>query len=122
MNHFETALVLRPNEDGSRWMNDAEFVYFSDTYGEIKVPKGFECDLNSLPRLAWIVSPKTDYPRSGLVHDWLYRGRKVPRSVADAVYREALQVEGLGRVRAFTRWAALRAFGWYAYNSDTDSM
>lgn len=118
MNHFETALVLRPSDDGRQWTTDAEFVYYSDKYGEIRVPKGFTCDLNSLPRLAWIVSPKTDYPRSGLVHDWLYRGRKRPQKEADAIYREALQAEGLSATRAYTRWLALRVFGRFAYNSD----
>jgi hypothetical protein len=115
MNHFETALVLVPQGQGRTWVLDAPLVYHSDRYGTIEVPTGFECDLNSIPRLGWSIAPKTDYPQAGVVHDWLYRGKLRPRGECDAIYREILVETGCPRWRAWGRWLALRAFGWNAY-------
>jgi len=115
VNHFESALILIPQGTGRTWVLEAPLVYWSDRFGEIVVPAGFECDLNSIPRLGWVISPKTDYPQAGVIHDWLYRS-KAGRGVADAVYREALVACGCPEWRAYGRWLALRAFGWGAYD------
>jgi hypothetical protein len=118
---FLSPLMMTPVEGqhGRLWIIDAPLAYRSEVVKQtLVVPAGFICDLNSMPRLAWIVSPKTDYPEAGTVHDFLYFYKSVPRATADAVYREALGVLGMGRVRRTFRWAALRAFGWHAYNSE----
>ena len=114
-NHFESALILVPQGRGRTWVLSTPLVYYSVKFGEIVVPTGFECDLSSIPRFAWAIAPKTDYPQAGVTHDWLYRGRLMPRADCDAVYREALIVCGSSAWRAWFRWAVLRLFGWSAY-------
>lgn len=114
---FTSRLAMEPLDRGRRWKLCEPLRYDSDLAGEIVVPAGFECDLNSLPRLAWIVAPKTDYPEAGVVHDWGYRG-EMSRDMADAVYREALIALGAGRARAGFRYVALRLFGRFAYDGE----
>jgi hypothetical protein len=84
--------------------------------GIVKIPGGFVCDLNSMPRFLWWASTPTDYPEAGAVHDFLY-DQQVPRDIADDVYLELLIASGMGGARAKTRHKALRLFGWSAYRS-----
>lgn len=119
---FLTPLRLEPVGRGRQWRVARTLVYRSCvedergiTIGRISVPCGFVCDLNSLPRMVWWISPKTDYPAAGVVHDWLYRTGAVPRQIADQVYREALGVCGAGAVRRTVRFWAVRLFGGGAY-------
>lgn len=112
---FLSPLRLLPQERGRRWQLVTALVYRSDIAGWIIVPKDFVCDLNSLPRFLWWLSPKTDYPEAGAVHDYLYATGDVSRAMADAVYREALLQLGAGRVRSAIRYWALRVFGCWAY-------
>jgi hypothetical protein len=113
---FLTKLEVTPLP-GRLWLVDEDFVYYSRLLGTtITVPEGFICDLNSIPRPFWIFSPPSDYPEAGTVHDFLYRYKEVPRSQADAVYREALGVLGAGKVRQFIRYWGLRIGGSSAYN------
>jgi hypothetical protein len=119
MSKFLDRLYLEPLDRGRRWRLERRFRYYSAHLGKlVTVPAGFECDLNSMPRLAWIVAPKTDYPEAGVVHDFLYRygdSMNLTRGDADAVYREALKLLGMTDFRAGLRWSALRMFGWAAY-------
>lgn len=94
----------------------------------IVVPRGFKCDLASIPRLLWFVaSPTGPLMLPGIVHDYAYRyarlrvvGRRdlpVTRQQADE-YFHAISVRVNGcRVISFCAWLSLRAFGWYAWNA-----
>jgi hypothetical protein len=97
---------------------DVQTVAAVDLYtdGIVKIPAGFICDLNSMPRFLWWASTPTDYPEAGAVHDFLY-DQQVPRDVADQVYREVLVASGMGAFRASARYRALRIFGGAAYRS-----
>jgi hypothetical protein len=103
---------------GRRWRLARALVYQSVVANaRLYVPRGFECDGNSLPRLAWLVALPTDYAEAGMVHDWLYRQYGYSRQLADRVYREALQVLGMGWWRRNLRYCALRMAGWWAYRT-----
>ncbi len=106
-------LALVPLSD-RRWRLDRDFIVITKVAGLILVPKGFICDLNSMPRFLWWASTPTDYPEAGVVHDWLYHVQ-APRAAADAVYRELLLTLGMSSARAQSRYLALRSFGWAAY-------
>ena len=118
MAKFLTPLVMGPVDNGRRWRIQSPLVYVSDVkgVGKVCVRAGFVCDLNSMPRLAWIVAPKTDYPEAGVVHDWLYKRTPATQAQADAVYREALQVLGMGKSRSGFRYYALRVFGRFSFH------
>jgi hypothetical protein len=82
--------------------------------GIVKVPSGFVCDLNSMPRFLWWASTPTDYPEAGATHDFLY-DQQVPQKVADDVYLEILLALGMPTIRAKARHRTLRLVGFVAY-------
>ncbi len=118
---FLTGLQMTPLLGGDRmWLIDEDLVYYSEIFaGNIVVPTGFVCDLNSIPRPFWVFSPPTDFPHAGIVHDFLYRFNLVPRAKADAIYREALEACGAGSTRRFIRYWGLRLGGSRAYKKHT---
>lgn len=137
---FQNKIVISPLDNvGRLWILQAPLVYQTRYKGRdliLEVPVYFVCDLNSMPRLTWIIAPKTDYPAAGALHDFLYRfGKhgiratlvdksgnrtivtlKISRRWADRIYRESLISLGMWRPRAHARWLGLRLFGWTAYN------
>jgi hypothetical protein len=57
----------------------------------ITIPKGFETDLASIPRLFWrIFPPLGKYNRAALIHDYLYSILECSSFLADTVFREAM--------------------------------
>lgn len=54
---------------------------------EIYIPKGFKCDLSSVPQILWcILPPNGDFEMSWLIHDYLYataKTNKYTRAFAD---------------------------------------
>ena len=99
MARFVTALVTELGSEGAVVGSGSPLIYESDLVGRIDVPAGFVCDLNSIPQPLWFVSPPSDYPEAGVVHDYLYATGSLPRRTADTLYREALGVLGSGWVR-----------------------
>jgi hypothetical protein len=114
---FKTSITISPVDGQGRfWRVERTLVFHSALLGRtLTVKRGFICDLNSMPRLSWIVSPKTDYPAAGALHDWGYRDRHLTQLEADGVYREALIVLGMSTARANGRYYALRTFGHFSY-------
>ena len=111
----------------------------------IEVPAGFESDLASIPRrlritwlprcvlrwcpawLRWIgrvgiplwaiFPPTGKYNPAAWLHDWLYsRDGNTSRVVADAIFDEAMKLEGV-RWRRPVMSLAVRLFGGGAYHS-----
>lgn len=115
MNRFLSDLDLIPQGKGRLWVLDSSLRYHSDRHGDFEIPRGFECDLSSIPLGGLGFARPTDWPQAGVLHDWLYRTGCVERGVADDLYREALIACGCSSWVARTRWLALRAFGWHAY-------
>ena len=96
----------------------------------IHVPKGWQTDLASVPRLGWLFISPTDLGGVGppLIHDLIYqlRGRlveggfstpptKFTRRAADRVFREAMRTYGVGRFKRRVAWAGVRLFGWFPW-------
>ena len=87
---------------------------------KITVPKHFETDFSSIPRLArsFFLWSKVDV--AGVVHDfqyWCPEECKNSRKHADSIWCE---VAGAGkhsanRFQRYLGWIGLRWFGWYAY-------
>jgi hypothetical protein len=115
MSRFVTALqmVAADNTDDGKWILTAPLIYQSDVAARtIIVPKGFQTDLASVPRLPVIYLLTGDTAsQAAAVHDYLYSTHEVPRDVADAVLREASAVIGVPAWRRWTMWAGVRMFG-----------
>ena len=117
MSHFTTPLRVWKRPD-QRWELIDELIYQSDRVGLITVPKGFDTDYASVPRLPlmfWFLGDRGH--SAAVVHDYLYRTAEVARSQADAVFEEALEAEG--EMSWFGRqamWLGVRVGGWAAYD------
>lgn len=119
---FHSKLVMTPIEGQRMWILQESLIYESAVLGGlIEVPAGFVCDLNSIPRIFWWVSPPTDYPEAGVIHDFGYRYKLFPRKLVDDIYREALQVTHAGPVRRFLRYWGVRLGGRRAYRQPIET-
>lgn len=107
------------DEQSGTWALDSPLVYFSEIIGgRITVPKGFETDLSSVPRLPFIYLLYANRGcKAAVVHDYLYRTGSAIRSVCDAVFREALIADGESLLVAWAMWAGVRIGGIFAYKN-----
>jgi hypothetical protein len=112
---FHTKLQAEKQNGGWRLITSLRYVS-ALTPGWIVVPPGFETDFASVPRLplAYLVAGNTAHAPA-VVHDYLYRMSTVSRQLADAIFYEAMVVDGVSRWRAYLMWAAVRAFGAGSY-------
>lgn len=118
MGMFKTPLDLVLVEEAGTWTNarwvlDSDFVYSSDVLRDfVVVPKGFETDLASVPRLpvVWLLAGGRG-DRASVIHDYLYRETKTSKAEADAVFYEALIDSGTSRWRAWLMYQAVVWFG-----------
>lgn len=101
--------------DGESWRLLSDFsaaIQTDEGARVLTVPKGFETDLASVPRLPGMFLLFGGRARKAAVlHDWLYHEHEGEREVADAVFFKAMaHDEGL-----FTRvamWLGVRVGGW----------
>jgi hypothetical protein len=134
LGHFEGELYLRyvpmPRRrwwlrwlpQRRRWIVDRPFRWCGPASDPVcyEVPAGFETDFASIPfLLLLLLGPMngwvSDYGRSALIHDLLYRTGLVSRPRADATFYTAMVSEWVLWPTRFTMWAAVRCFGWTAY-------
>lgn len=120
----ESDWIITRDEVAGVWRTARLFeVKLPGSVGIVRVPKGFESDLASVPRLLWpligshelsIVAP--------VVHDYLYRSRGqywavdrkhyMNRADADRVFLRLMELEGVKTWRARGAWLAVRLFAW----------
>lgn len=99
-----------------RWRVLSPLIYLSRYAGRIAVPRGFDTDFASVPRLPlmfWLLGDRGHM--AATLHDYLYRTGRVTRATADAVFWEALELEA-NRVERFAFWAGVRLGGWASYH------
>jgi hypothetical protein len=107
MSRFLTELdaKLKPCSD-SIWIIETPLIYESDLVGLIVVPKCFETDFASVPRIPIAYMAFGDRAhREAVLHDYLYRIDSEPQVTfmqANKVFLEAMELRGKG---FFTRWA-----------------
>lgn len=115
---FHGPFRLRPHAPGE-WLLLAPLRYRSPGGRVFGVPAGFVTDLASIP---WPARPVLDTiladreERPAVLHDWLYCSRIVTRKEADALFLEALELEGIGWTVRRAMWLAVRAWGWRYWN------
>ena len=111
MGKFLDPLELRVTEQESHgrpiFRLTRQFRYLVGDY-TVTVPEGFLTDLASVPRPFWLwIQPWTGL-KAAIPHDYLCQTGEQPRIVADAIYRQALRDCGVGPIRRWLMWLAVR--------------
>lgn len=105
------------------WRVNEPLIYQSkvlEALNPINVPAGFETDFASVPRPLWnLFPPDGSYTAAAVVHDWLYRNTRLPRSICDSVFIEAMKACKTGFFTRHIMWGAVRMFGCLARKRDT---
>lgn len=125
MERFPDELVLR-KLNGAQWELQRPFRYWSQRLKTwIEVPPGFVTDLASVPWFGrFYVSVDGDHTKAAIVHDFLYTRASavafpnLPRREADQVFREALRLRGVGPVKTWIMYAAVRIGGGGMYRDE----
>lgn len=123
MSKFLTTLKVEQVEDNSddgrgSWKLLAPLAYKSDVAQTIFVaPMGFITDFASVPRLPIAYMLTGGYAHAAaVIHDYLYSSHEVSRSMADAVFHEAILSAGGSKWRAALMYAGVRVGGWTAWD------
>ena len=109
---FKSRLDVKLEADGS-WTLRRDLVYASVEGKKIyRVPKGFNTDFASVPRLpvVYVMTGNTAH-QAAVVHDWLYRKGIEDRTLCDAIFYEAMIATGVPRWRAWAMWTGVRLMG-----------
>jgi len=108
---FKTQLTL-VHEGGQTWRLVAP-LRCSWRGGSVTVPQGFATDLASIPRLLrWVIPGVGDWNRPSVVHDYLYvHPDDWTRREADRLFLAGLEAEGVGRLKRWAMYAAVRVGG-----------
>lgn len=98
--------------DEEDWELLTDFAYQSQVAGKtITVPKGHHTDFASVPRLPlayWLTGGKAK--KAAVVHDFLCETKMVSREMADAVFLEAAELQGVPAWRRKIMWAGVRLY------------
>ena len=99
-------------EKGLGWRLLRPFIYKSEVLKQtIFVPAGYVTDFASVPRLPLAFLLTGDHAHaSAVIHDYLVEYQAVPRPVADRVFLEAMEVEGVSWWRRKLMYAAVRIY------------
>ena len=86
-------------------------------YKNIMVPKGYETNGANIPRILWSVWPpnKSDFMHAVVVHDYLCDKEKY--SLADDLFREALQEAGASKLTVWLFYTSVSLYHRLRYPS-----
>ena len=119
MSKFSAPLTVT-KVGGMNWRVEKSFVFTSDKFAPVPVPKGLEVDFASIPRyLWWLLPPDGQYSQAATMHDFLYKSRKdltfagIKRSQkeCDQLFLEAMIDLGVGVFARQSMYRAVRLFG-----------
>lgn len=112
---FEKDIELSPVHGEERlWYLDEDWPVTIDGQ-TVTVPKGFQTDLATTPRILWSFGfePFGYWTEAAALHDFLYTAPHVPgidREKADKVFRIGMLECGAPKWKAWVMWAAVRLF------------
>lgn len=82
----------------------------------IKVPKGFDTDFASVPRIFWaILSPIDEYAKAAVIHDYCYRHGLFKKSKCDKIFKEAMEVLNVPKWKIFVIYWSVYLFAWFIW-------
>ena len=106
-----SSLLFEVLNDGRTYRLTAPFVV---SYADRKflVPRGFETDLASVPRILWsIFPPHGQYSKAAVLHDYLYRVSKLSRAHCDRIFLDCMEALGVPLVQRRAMYLGVRMFG-----------
>jgi hypothetical protein len=116
---FLTELDVICINDGA-WRLNAPLVYESDIVSRIEVPKGFETDFASVPRVPVVYTAWGDRAhREAVLHDYLYRTDSIPivtYSQANSIFKEAMVSTGKPFRIYYWMYLGVVLGGWTSYH------
>ncbi len=119
MSSFTSPLVLE-FVDVNEWFVKEQFEYHVGSYPSdevIVVPKYFETDLASIPRIFWgILPPHGKYGKAAVVHDYCYRTACYNKRRSDEIFLEGMKVLKVPKWKRTVIYYAVLWFGHKAWN------
>ena len=116
MSRFTEILTVSPLPNGTSWVLRKPFGYdvgHEDSGETIEIPAGFTTDFASIPRFLWGMLPCWGkYGNAAVIHDYCYWEQKYPRRRADEIFREAMGVLRVSRIKIRILYWMVRLFGW----------
>lgn len=110
---FITELSTRLRRTDGRHVLADPLIFYSALAGtSIIVPRDFDTDFASVPRLPFaylLFGGVAD--EAAVVHDWIYSTRMFPRKMCDEIFAEAMKACGLAAWRRGPMWFGVRLFG-----------
>lgn len=107
----------------SRWRLLEDLVYLSACGYIFEIPKGFVCDLASIPRLLrFLFTVNGDHREAAILHDFLYDteglidNQRFTREQCDGLFYEAMIISKVPKWKAWSMWAGVRLGGWVRWN------
>ncbi len=101
------------------WIVEESFhALWGDTL--VVVEQGFETDLASVPRLFRSLIPQVGrHIQAAIVHDKIYRttGHGITRKQADDMFLDGMETRGVGWLRRWTIYTAVRGGGWASWTA-----
>ena len=105
-----------------RWILTDDLRFYSEQYrGIVVAPRGFQTDLASIPRLAWVLFPKVgNQDWAAVIHDAGYGNALVTqhgdrifavKKVSDDLFLEGMLAHGVSRFAARWMYRAVHLFG-----------
>lgn len=124
LSSFTDDLIIK--HDGCRkWELYTEFDYHvgdEKSDWSIHVPRGFQTDFASIPRIFWsILPPDGEYTGAAILHDYIYNqrgkalgpnGTDLNRAQADGIFLEAMTVLNVPWWKRTIMYHQVRLWGW----------
>lgn len=84
------------------------------------MPRGFQTDLASTPRLPFVyLAAGNVAKKAAVVHDFLYTDGRLPRAECDMIFLEAAKATGVPWWQRWMMWAGIRIGGASHYTEAT---
>lgn len=122
-NPLKLSRVIRATDKWCRYRLEKELNIQLSNGDIITIPKGFETDISSVPRIFWaMLAPDGDFAIGAIIHDYLYVNKLYNRQFND---REMLKWSkalystnriSIHNIDNHTRYHVVRLFGWYVWN------
>jgi hypothetical protein len=92
------------------------------TLPNVRVPKGFVCDLASVPRLFWGINPPTGrYAYAAIIHDYLFWMQTTSIEVANQVLYQAMRDAGTDEATVKRFQVGVSIGGKTAWNNNAEA-
>jgi hypothetical protein len=117
---FTVSITVTPLADGRSWvLYSPDFAFMPEEGEEVAVPAGFITDFASVPRpLWWLFAPWGRHGHAAVIHDWGYYKQDRTRREYDRIFLDAMRTLGVGRLKRYAMWLAVRGPGWFAWRAN----